>query len=235
MFSIGSAALGKFLHANLLVCVLGAAIRPMAVAAIENNEKHGAAKWRTGGLVISESATDADGWLTLACEGDGCATLLSSIGSQLPPDERRRVNGRLDVLAAPWHSRRLPHFGPFRAAENSGGLMATQSPWHDARYAATECRWQDGAGTHRIELAGGPTADYTGPDGLTRRLVLDGGNACARCRAMDFVRLRWSDPLRPGVGTLTLRWNSWFAENKRMGGYANWSKQQPARMTCPLR
>jgi hypothetical protein len=230
-----NAALSKLPRAALAAYALCAISHSVAIAAEAEKEKYPAAQWRTGNLLVNESAANANGWLTLTCEGKGCVALLNAIESRLPADERRRVDGLLQVRAVPWHTDRLTHYGPFRAEEGTGGLMAAQSPWLDARYTAAECGWQDDAGRHRIELAGGPAVDYAGPDGLTRRLDLERGQACSRCRGQDTIRHYWRDPGKPGAGTLVLIWKFSAADNTQLGGYASWPNQQPARMICTLR
>lgn len=235
MPAIWYAVLSRLVHFALATCTLYAVSHSAAVAAETREHKYPAAQWRTGSLLVRESVADEDGWLTLACEGGSCAALLNTIEGQLPANERRRVDGLLQIRAVPWHADRLTHYGPFRTEEGTGGLKATQSPWLDARYAAAECQWRDDAGSHRLELAGGPAADYTGPDGLTRRLDLERGQACSRCRGQDTIRHYWRAPGKPDAGTLVLIWKFSAADNTQLGGYASWPNQQPARMTCTLR
>lgn len=237
MHCIWNAALNKLMHATWLACALCAISPSVALAGWDGNERQRTAtQWRTGNLLVSESAADADGWLTLACQGGGCVALLNAIENKLPAKERRRVDGRLQVFAVPWHELALGHYGPLRV-ESGGDLKATQSPWLDARYAAAECRWQDGdAGSHRIELAGGPAADYIGPDGSVRRLKLDHdhSSACNRCRGMPAIDLFWHDPGKPDAGTLFLRIQN-FGDKEQMSGYAHWPNQQGVQITCSLR
>ena len=224
----------KTIHAALFYCFFFVAIDSTPVAAEEGKHGFAPAKWRTGDMIVSESAADSDGWLTLDCEGSGCKALLDTIEASLPANECRRADGQLEVRAQPWHKERLAHYGPFRAAEAFGGLTVLQGFWLDARYAAAECRWTDDTGAHLIELVGGQTANYTGPNGTIRRLDLQKSTACSRCRALDYIYQSWRDSDMPGADTLVLAHFS-FRDTTQINGYADWPNKQPARMTCTLR
>lgn len=100
-----------------------------------------------------------------------------------------------------------------------------------------QCRWQDGAGTHRLSFPGGSGADYTDPGGGSRRLALERSDACENCRA-QYLNLYWTDPARPGAGILSLLWSGLeFGRGGEghMGGFASWPNQQPALMSCTVR
>lgn len=224
----------KTIHAALFACIFFATINSTWAAEEDGKHEFTAAKWRSGDMIVSESAADSNGWLTLTCEGGGCKVLLDTIQANLPANECRRTDGQLKVRAQPWHKERLAHYGPFRAAEAFGGLTALQGFWLDARYTAAECRWTDDAGAHLIELVGGQTANYTGPNGTIQRLDLQKSIACSRCRALDYVRQTWRESGKPRANILALGHMS-FRDTTRINGYANWPNKQPAAMSCTLR
>jgi len=62
----------------------------------------GQASWRAGEMIISESAPDVTGWLTLSCQGVGCPALIEAASAGLPAAEQRRVNGQVQLLADHW-------------------------------------------------------------------------------------------------------------------------------------
>ena len=215
--------------------------------AAQDGSASGTARWRAGEAIVSESAADADGWLTLTCEGSGCAALLDKITTSLPQEEQKLVAGSLQVRAEPWHHKQLIHYGPFRVMNETSNFEhradvkaiddALSVPWLDARSAAYACRWHDNAGAHHLlELAGGPTAVYTGPDGQARRLVLESFHICSMCRGMPNLDLRWRDPLQADAKSDVLRL---VVETRKDSGAdhtsGGWMKQHGASMECTLR
>lgn len=197
-----------------------------------------AASWRAADAVLTESATDAAGWQVLDCHGAGCEAIFAAIRKRLPPDMHRDNAGRLAVRAEAWHTEQLSHFGPFRADEPIGGEPATPgTPWLDARYSAVDCDWRAEDGAHRLRIAAGGVAHYTGPDGRERRLTLRRVSACERCRA-HYLRLAWTDPSDAERGALYASWSDLEfirGGEGRMGGFAAWSGQNNTLMECVLR
>jgi len=85
----------------------------------------------------------------------------------------------------------------YKQASNKFGFdPALSLPWLDTRMNSLACRWHDTAGSHLLELTGGPVAGYTGPDGRSRRLALNDKKhpaVCLECRAATVLRLYWLD------------------------------------------
>jgi hypothetical protein len=207
----------------------------------------GLTRWRTGDVIISESATDADGWLTVGCQGAGCMRLLDSIDGHLPLDVKRRIDGRLQVRAEPWHNEHFTHFGAFRAADRIGALTPYSygkpdneffSPWLDARYAALECRWRDPDGAHLLVLKGGPTAEYSGADGRTIHLALQSFDMCHHCRGHSF-QLLWINPEKPDAERLSQTFTHGMETSpdglSSMRASVSWERQNTQQMNCTLR
>lgn len=249
MHFIRNAKPGRGLLAALYIGAIYMIINVLPVAAqdkIALAGEYSAARWRSGEMIISESESDADGWLTLGCEGTGCTTLIDSIVANLPPNEQRQVDGRLQLRAEQWHRNQVVHYGPFRAAEQfsnferavDGNILLSTTPWLDARHAGFECRWTDAAGNHLLDLTGGSVADYTGPDGNTRPLALDSIDICERCQGMPTLKLTWRDPMLPETDKNELFWvldRSREGEDGHMYGGAAWPNQNVARMDCSPR
>jgi hypothetical protein len=132
---------------------------------------------------------------------------------------------------------------PWRAGELAVHPSAVNAKDHVTlacqgnRCKPLQCRWQDAAGFHQLSFAGGIGADYTDPGGRSRRLALERSDACENCRAR-YLNLYWADPARPEVGTLSLLWSGLEFDRGgegHMGGFASWSNQQPALMSCTAR